>query len=337
MRLFIAINLEKETRDRLTILQDGIRVSSKKGSFTLQDNMHITLAFLGECTPRQTDAAKRAIDEIQFDPFDITIDSIGRFKRETGDIWWAGIKKSQELLNLQHKLTEDLIAEGFDLENRSYTPHITLGRKVITNTTPKKVSPFSEKVHTINLMKSERVDGVLIYTSIYKRGKKLKPIVVAPYNPDWVVQFEKIKAFLLPYIGRVVTDIHHIGSTSVPGLSAKPIIDFDIEIESMKNFPAIKEQLGQLGYKHLGDVGIPGREAFMREIPDDFMAYHMYVCPSDSPELRRHIKLRDYLRANPKAAEEYGLLKTALAKEHVTDIDAYINGKTTFILRTCIQ
>jgi len=145
------------------------------------------------------------------------------------------------------------------------------------------------------------------------------------------MEFEKIKAYLLSYISDLTVDIHHVGSTSVPGLSAKPIIDFDIEIASMNIFPDIKKRLETIGYHHAGDYGIPGREVFKREIPDDFMEYHMYVCPSNSAELSRHLKLQDYLRANPAAAEKYGALKLDLAKEHGNDIDAYIDGKAEFI------
>lgn len=333
MRLFIAINLEKETRDRLVKLQDQLRAKSKGGNFTLADNLHITLAFLGECTQAQINAAKAVMDKIQFEPFDIDVNCVGRFKREGGDVWWAGVDECPALIKLQNSLATDLIAAGFDLEKRNFVPHITLGRRVKTHANPWQVTSFGEKAHSIHLMESKRVDGVLTYTTIYKRGKKLKPITVAAYNPDWPVQFEKIKSYLLPHIGHLIIDIHHVGSTSVPGLSAKPIIDFDVEIASMDSFPAIKNQLAVLGYRHMGNFGIEGREAFKRETPDEFMEYHLYVCPSDSPELVRHIKLRDYLRASPVAMAEYGSLKMALAKKYVTDIDGYIDGKTAFILK----
>ena len=331
-RLFIAINLNADTKKELIALQNAVSSNSKHGNFTLQDNLHLTLAFLGDCTPAQTQAAKAAMDKVNFDPFDLTIDRIGRFKRDGGDIWWAGISESPQMLDLHRQLTTALSAQGFQLETRKFTPHITLSRKVITNTAPWQIKPFGEKAHSIHLMKSERISGVLTYTSIYVRGKKLNPIVVLPYDPTWPAQFEQIKAYLMPHIGHLIVDIHHVGSTSVPGLAAKPIIDFDIEIPSMDSFPAIKQQLAKIGYKHQGDYGIAGREVFKRETPDSFMEHHMYVCPTSSEELKRHIKLRSYLRANPAAAEEYGQLKAKNAQKYGNDIDAYINAKESFIL-----
>ena len=332
MRLFIAINFSPETKEKLAALQNTLRAGSKHGSFTIPENLHLTLAFLGECDLSQTAAIKAAMDTVIFEPFDIKIGRVGYFKSNGGDTWWAGVNESKPLLDLQRKLADNLSAAGFNLDKRKYSPHITLGRRVITDMEPWQTEPFGETAHKIQLMKSERIDGKLTYTSIYVRGKKKKPIVVEQYNTDWPKAFEEIRAYLLPHIGDLIIDIHHVGSTSVPGLAAKPIIDFDIEIASMEVFGEIKNRLAKLGYRHEGDNGIEGREAFKREMLDDFMAYHMYVCPSDSAELMRHIKLRDYLRANPVAAGEYGALKLALAKKHGNDIDTYIDGKTAFIM-----
>ena len=335
-RLFVAINFETETRNKLAALQNRLRTNFKRGSFTLPENLHLTLSFLGDCNPAQTAAVKAAMDATSFDPFDIRIESVGRYKRDGGDIWWAGLNESKPLLELQQKLVKNLSANGFKPEDRKFSPHITLARQVVTDVKPWQTEPFGETAHKIQLMRSERIGGKLTYTSIYVRGKKKHPIVVAPYNPDWPAAFLQIKEYLMPHIGDLVTDIHHVGSTSVPGLSAKPIIDFNIEIASMELFPEIKTRLAKLGYKHEGDYGITGREVFKRETPDKFMAYHMYVCPSDSAELTRQLKLRDYLRVNPAAASEYGALKTALAEKYQNDIDAYIDGKTAFILN-CLE
>ena len=331
-RLFISINFNHETKCRLTALQDTLRARSKRGNFTLLENLHLTLAFLGECDLTQTATIKSSMDASNFDPFDLKIDRTGYFKGSDGDIWWAGISENDALQDLQHKITHNLSAAGFRPEKRKYSPHITLGRRVITTMKPAQIEPFGETAHKIHLMKSERVNGKLTYTSIYMRGKRINPIVVEPYNTDWPAAFQKIKAYLLPHIADLIVDIHHVGSTSVPRLTAKPIIDFDIEIASMDIFPDIKNRLEKIGYQHAGDYGITGREVFKRETPDDFMEYHMYVCPSDSIELKRHLKLRDYLRASPTHANEYGALKLALANEHKNDIDAYIDGKASFIL-----
>ena len=160
----------------------------------------------------------------------------------------------------------------------------------------------------------------------------MKTMSFEPYNLMWPEEFEKIKAFLWPYVKDVALDIVHVGGTAVPGLSAKPIIDIDIIINSYDDFPQIAERLGNLGYEHIGDLGIKSREVFKRLESGDFMKYHLYVCPKDSPELRRHIALRDYLRRNDSAREEYTKLKQSLAKKFRNNIDAYIEAKHEFIM-----
>jgi GrpB-like predicted nucleotidyltransferase (UPF0157 family) len=84
----------------------------------------------------------------------------------------------------------------------------------------------------------------------------MRTIIVEPYSYDWPDEFEKIRSYLWPHIGDIALDTIHIGSTSVPGLASKPIIDFSIVIESYEIFPKIIERLGKLGYKHEGDLGI---------------------------------------------------------------------------------
>ena len=169
MRLFIALNFTDETRARLLTLRDDLRAQSARGNFSLPENLHLTLAFLGECDARQTAAAKKAIAAVEFVPLEITIDRIGRFHRDGGDIWWAGVKETSALMTLQRDLTDQLLTAGFALERRRYSPHITLGREVVTDATPWKTEPFGEVVSRVDLMKSERVQGKLTYTVIYAR------------------------------------------------------------------------------------------------------------------------------------------------------------------------
>jgi 2'-5' RNA ligase len=167
MRLFIAINFNDNTRSRLLALRDELRSRSERGNFSLPENLHLTLAFLGECNPKQTTAVKAAMDTVTFDPFDIHLDCVGRFKRDGGDIWWIGVHRCDPLLDLQRELTNKLIVAGFTLEEREYKPHITLGREVVTDIAPWSVEPFGETVSRIELMKSERIAGKLIYTAIH--------------------------------------------------------------------------------------------------------------------------------------------------------------------------
>ena len=179
MRLFIAINFNDKTRVRLLALRDGLRSKSERGNFSAPENIHLTLAFLGECDIKQTAAAKSAINAVSFEPFDITVDCIGRFKRDGGDIWWTGLRESKPLIALQGELTDKLIAAGFTLETRKFSPHITLGREVATDAKPWKIEPFGETVGMIDLMKSERVGGKLTYTSIYTKKQKIRSKITA--------------------------------------------------------------------------------------------------------------------------------------------------------------
>ena len=169
MRLFIAINFNGDTRSHLLALRDELRSNARHGRFSAPETLHLTLAFLGECNAAQTAAAKAALNLLTFEPFAITIDSAGQFKRNGGDIWWAGVKSSTALSKLQGALTARLREAGFTLENRKYSPHITLGREVVTDYAFRAILPFGETVTSVALMKSARVGGKLTYTEIYRR------------------------------------------------------------------------------------------------------------------------------------------------------------------------
>ena len=167
MRLFVAINFNNDTRAQLLALRDKLRSHSIGGNFSATENLHLTLAFLGECDAKQTAAAKAAMDTIRFGPFPLSIERVGRFKRDKGDLWWAGVQTTKPLIELHGDLTDKLIDKGFILEKRKYSPHITLGREVVTETAPWQIEPFGETVTSIDLMKSERINGKLTYSAIY--------------------------------------------------------------------------------------------------------------------------------------------------------------------------
>ena len=171
MRLFIAIDFATDMRNRLNALCDELRSRSGRGRFSLPENLHLTLAFLGECGDKQAAAARAAMDAVVFDSFDLVVERIGRFKRNGGDIWWAGVQESKALMELQQKLTSGLCLNGFTLEKRKFSPHITLGREVKTDAMPHPIELFGETVSRIDLMKSESINGKLTYTSIYQCGK----------------------------------------------------------------------------------------------------------------------------------------------------------------------
>jgi len=166
MRLFIAINFNNAMRARLLALRNELRGKSVRGNFSEPENLHVTLAFLGECDAKQTAAAKSALGAVGFEPFEIAVDCVGRFKRDGGDIWWAGLRDSEPLLTLRRDLTGRLVNEGFVLDRRDFSPHITLGREVATDAEPWKIEPFGEMISASELMKSERIGGKLKYTPI---------------------------------------------------------------------------------------------------------------------------------------------------------------------------
>ena len=156
-------------------------------------------------------------------------------------------------------------------------------------------------------------------------------IVVVPYDEKWKFRFEEIVGELRAALGELALSIEHVGSTSVPGLAAKPIIDIDVVIEDESKLKAVIGALAKIGYQYEGNLGIPGREAFGYEGKTHLMEHHLYVCPKDSPELRRHLSFRDYLRAHPEAVQEYSRIKEEAARLFPHNIDGYINHKGTVI------
>jgi GrpB-like predicted nucleotidyltransferase (UPF0157 family) len=158
------------------------------------------------------------------------------------------------------------------------------------------------------------------------------PVAIADYDPRWPETFAAVHSQLAGVLGPLAQRIEHVGSTAVPGLPAKPIIDLDVVIATPADLPEVIRRLHTIGYHHQGDLGIPGREAFTS--PADAPAHHLYVCPADSPELARHLAFRDCLRTHPEQAHAYAELKRSLAERFRTDRDAYSHGKTSFIEQT---
>jgi GrpB-like predicted nucleotidyltransferase (UPF0157 family) len=160
---------------------------------------------------------------------------------------------------------------------------------------------------------------------------KTKRVIVVPYDSKWNSEFKKIKVYLQKTLENSIVAIEHIGSTSIEGLSAKPIIDIDIIIQSYDKFEDVKFRLRNLGYYHEGDLGIKNREAFGYSEKNEFMSHHLYVCPQNSQELKRHIAFRDYLRTHKEDRERYSVIKLQAAIKYPMDIDSYIETKSPCI------
>lgn len=157
----------------------------------------------------------------------------------------------------------------------------------------------------------------------------MRTIVVSAYDSRWPTYFEQIRSVVWPAVQDIALSIEHVGSTAVPGLAAKPIIDIDIVIPSKDVLDTTVQRLEALGYKHQGDLGIAGRDAFKQQ--NDLPRHNLYVCPAGSVGLRNHLALRDYLRAHPEAIEAYSALKRHLVATVANDIDLYVDGKTDLI------
>ena len=158
-----------------------------------------------------------------------------------------------------------------------------------------------------------------------------KRVIVLPYCERWEQNFAQIRDELRKALGPLALKIEHVGSTAVRGLSAKPIIDIDIVIRDYSIFDAVVSALQAIGYFHEGDLGIAGREAFKYDGKDHLQKHHLYVCPQNSAELKRHIAFRDYLRSHPEAVREYSRIKEEGAALFPNDIEKYIEHKAPFI------
>lgn len=162
-----------------------------------------------------------------------------------------------------------------------------------------------------------------------------EPVVVADYDPAWPAWFARTAAAIRDACGAPVIRVEHIGSTSVPGLAAKPIIDVMPLLARVVDGLACVEPMRALGYESRGEFGIAGRHFFVRDAGERGRPrepVHMYA--EGAHEAVRHLLLRDYLRAHPERAVAYAALKRDLAARFRDDREAYTEAKTEFILET---
>jgi GrpB-like predicted nucleotidyltransferase (UPF0157 family) len=158
----------------------------------------------------------------------------------------------------------------------------------------------------------------------------ITPAEVVDYDPRWPLWFAEIRARVTPYLGDLPHHIEHVGSTAVPGLAAKPIIDLDIVLPTADLVPVAIERLTAAGYRHEGDQGIPGREAFA--LPADAVHYHhLYVVVDGNKAHQDHVVLRDHLRRSAADRERYAARKRELAHLLTTDRTAYVDGKGALV------
>jgi GrpB-like predicted nucleotidyltransferase (UPF0157 family) len=159
----------------------------------------------------------------------------------------------------------------------------------------------------------------------------LDPIVVVAYDPTWPASFERVAAFVWPAVADVALRIEHVGSTSVPGLAAKPIIDLDIVVAEEGDVVAITASLATLGYRWEGDLGVVGRQAYRAPQFAGLPEHHLYSVIEGGRPYADHWLLRDLLRDDPAACERYAGLKRRNAARAGTDRERYVALKAPLV------
>jgi GrpB-like predicted nucleotidyltransferase (UPF0157 family) len=156
-------------------------------------------------------------------------------------------------------------------------------------------------------------------------------ITVMPYNPNWPHAFTQASAEIIAALGPNLLALHHIGSTSIPGIHAKPVIDMLGVVSDIAATDTYNAQMKSFGYEPMGEFGIPGRRYFRRDNPAGERTHQLHAFQLGSPHILRDLAFRDFMRAHPAHAREYAELKIKLAEMHPTDIEAYMDGKDAFI------
>lgn len=158
-------------------------------------------------------------------------------------------------------------------------------------------------------------------------------VLIVDYNPQWAVLFKKEKDQILNVIGHIIVEIEHIGSTAVPNLGAKPIIDIMVAIPHLEDAEKCIKPLQSIGYEYVPEheVSTPERRYFHKGHPPKEQHHHLHMVEQTSDFWKRHLIFRDYLRTNPEVAREYFKLKKRLATKYGSDREGYTEAKTSFI------
>jgi GrpB-like predicted nucleotidyltransferase (UPF0157 family) len=158
-----------------------------------------------------------------------------------------------------------------------------------------------------------------------------REVLVVPYNNEWPRMYQEEINRVFPVLKNEIVAMHHIGSTSIPGMWAKPIIDILLEVKAITKIDDYNKAMIDLGYEPRGELGIPGRRYFSREKPADVRTHHIHAFQTGNIGIERHLAFRDYMITHTEDARKYANLKIDLARRYPQDIDSYINGKSTFV------
>ena len=168
MRLFIAINFDEDVKARMLEVQDKLRCKGR-GRFTTPENLHLTLAFLGEAPEERIPEIKAVLDSLTVPEMTLRFSKVGCFRRDA-ELWWIGAEENKALSALQRQLIAGLKASGFDPDDKRFKPHITLAREMHIGTVDSGEllpEPFTAVVSSVSLMLSHRPNGKLTYTELY--------------------------------------------------------------------------------------------------------------------------------------------------------------------------
>ena len=157
-----------------------------------------------------------------------------------------------------------------------------------------------------------------------------RTIQVTPYNPNWPHLYRQEARQIVKALPGQIILIHHIGSTAIPGIKAKPIIDCLLEMSQIEAIDAYNTVMIALGYEPRGENGIPGRRYFVKGTAN-IHSHHLHAFQLGYQQIARHLDFRDYLRAHPDQAQVYSQLKETLARKYRQDSVAYTEGKNEFI------
>ena len=162
-------------------------------------------------------------------------------------------------------------------------------------------------------------------------GLRQGTVLVIEHQRGWAELYESQRRLLHERIGHLVLDIQHVGSTAIPGLSAKPIIDIAAALPPAADVAAIRASLCELGYIDRGDAGGDGGHLFVRDRTPGVRTHHLHLVGADDPQWRNYVRFRDRLRSDPRACAEYGSLKASLSRQFANDRRAYTAAKVEFI------
>jgi len=156
-------------------------------------------------------------------------------------------------------------------------------------------------------------------------------VEVVPHNPNWCSAFENESKQIVAALGDNVAAVHHIGSTAIPTIHAKPIIDMLVEVREIAKVDERDSAMQALGYEVMGEFGIPGRRFFRKDNEAGIRTHHIHVFEVNSAQVERHLAFHDYIKIHAEDAQKYSELKQELAKKYPNNIEGYMDGKDGFI------